>query len=129
MLERLYCRALGWSGGESMFSAVFHQGIATVIVAALSWFWLEQRGAISAALGGAVIVVPNLLFALKLWLAERSGQASVAGFFVGEFFKVAATIALLIIVAGAYRDLHWLALLAGMFVALKANLFVILTKA
>ena len=43
--------------------------------------------------------------------------------------KVAATLALLVIVAGAYRDLHWLALLAGMFVALKANLFVILIKA
>ena len=42
---------------------------------------------------------------------------------------VAATLALLVIVAGAYRDLHWLALLVGMFVALKANLFVILIKA
>jgi ATP synthase protein I len=43
--------------------------------------------------------------------------------------KVAATLALLAIVAGAYRELHWLALLAGVFLALKANLFVILIKA
>lgn len=80
-------------------------------------------------MGGAAIVIPNLFFALSLWAAARSGRASVARFFVGEIIKVAATLALLVIVAGAYRDLHWLALLAGMLVALKANLFVILIKA
>ena len=112
-----------------MFSALSHQSIATVVIAALSWLLLDQRVAISVGLGGAVIVIPNLLFALKLWVAAQSGRASVAGFFVGEFFKVAATFALLVIVVGAYRDVHWLALLAGMFVALKVNLFVILIKA
>jgi ATP synthase protein I len=80
-------------------------------------------------LGGAAVVIPNLLFALSLWAAARSGRASAAGFLVGEFIKVAATVALLVIIAGAYRDLNWLALLAGLFVALKANLFVILIKA
>jgi ATP synthase protein I len=69
-----------------------------------------------------------MFFALTLWAAARSGRASVAGFLVGEFIKVAATLALLAIVAGAYRDLHWLALLAGLFVALKVNLFVILIR-
>ena len=83
----------------------------------------------SAGLGGAAVVVPNLLFALSLWAAAQSGKASAAGFLVGEFIKVAATVALLVIIAGAYRDLHWPALLAGLFVALKANLFVILIKA
>jgi hypothetical protein len=43
--------------------------------------------------------------------------------------KIAATLALLAIVAGAYRELNWLALLAGLFLALKANLIVILMKA
>ena len=112
-----------------MFRAVLHQCVATLLVSGLAWFWAGQHGAVSAGLGGAVIVVPNLLFALRLWAAARSGRASVGGFFVGEFIKVAATLALLVTVAGAYRDLHWLALLAGMFVALKANLFVILIKA
>jgi len=112
-----------------MFRAVLHQGIATLIVAGLAWLWVGQHGAVSAGLGGAAIVIPNLFFALSLWAATRSGRASVARFFVGEFIKVVATLALLAIVAGAYRDLHWLALLAGMFVALKANLFVILIKA
>ncbi|MCX7165881.1 MAG: ATP synthase subunit I [Rhodocyclales bacterium] len=112
-----------------MFRAVFHQCVATLVVAGLAWFWAGWNGVASAAMGGATIVVPNLFFALSLWSAARSGRASVARFLVGEFIKVAATLALLVIVAGAYRDLHWLALLAGMFVALKANLFVILIKA
>lgn len=112
-----------------MFRAVLHQGVATLVVSGLAWLWAGQHGAVSAGLGGAVIAVPNLFFALRLWATARSGRASVAGFLVGEFIKVAATLALLVIVAGAYRDLHWLALLAGMFVALKANLLVILIKA
>lgn len=99
------------------------------MAAGLAWFWVGQHGAVSAGLGGAAIVIPNLFFALSLWAAAKSGRASVARFFAGELIKVAATLALLVIVAGAYRDLHWLALLAGMFVALKANLFVILIKA
>ena len=99
------------------------------MAAGLAWLWVGQHGAVSAGLGGAAIVIPNLFFALSLWAAARSGRASVARFFVGEFIKIAATLALLVIVAGAYRDLHWLALLAGMLVALKANLFVILIKA
>ena len=112
-----------------MFRAVLHQSLATLLVAALAWFWVGHHGAVSAGLGGAVIVIPNLFFALSLWAAARSGRVSVPRFFVGEFIKVAATLALLVIVAGAYRDLHWLALLAGLFVALKANLFLILIKA
>lgn len=112
-----------------MFSAILHQCIATALAAGLSWLWLGSQGAVSASLGGAVIVLPNLMFALSLWAAAKSGIASVTRFFVGEFFKVTATLALLLIVALAYRDLHWLVFLAGMFVALKANLFVILTKA
>ncbi|MDK9702079.1 MAG: ATP synthase subunit I [Sulfuritalea sp.] len=112
-----------------MFRAVFHQCIATLIAAGLAWFWVGKHGAVSAGLGGAAVVIPNLMFALSLWAAARSGRASVARFFVGEFIKVAATLALLVIVAGAYRDLHWLALLAGLVLALKANLFVILIKA
>ncbi|BAO31397.1 hypothetical protein SUTH_03627 [Sulfuritalea hydrogenivorans sk43H] len=100
-----------------------------MIVAGLAWLWAGPHGAASAGLGGAAVVIPNLFFALSLWAAARSGRASVARFFVGEFIKVAATLALLVIVAGAYRDLHWLALLAGLLVALKANLFAILIKA
>jgi ATP synthase protein I len=112
-----------------MFRAVLHQGVATLIVAGLAGLWVGLHGAVSAGLGGAAIVIPNLLFALSLWAAAKAGRASVARFFVGEMIKIAATLALLVIVAGAYRELNWLALLAGVFLALKANLIVILMKA
>jgi len=112
-----------------MFKAVFHQAMATVITVLGAWIWAGLHAAVSAGLGGATVVIPNLLFAVNLWAAARSSRASAAGFLVGEFIKVAATLVLLVIVAGAYRDLHWLALLAGLIVALKANLFVILIKA
>lgn len=112
-----------------MFRAVFHQCVGTFLVAGIAWIWVGRHGAASAALGGAAVIVPNLFFALSLWAAARSGRTSAARFLVGELIKVTATLALLAIVAGAYRDLHWLALLAGLVVALKANLFVILTKA
>ena len=112
-----------------MFRAVFHQSVATLLAAGLAGILAGWHGAASAGLGGAAIVVPNLMFALSLWAAAKSGRASVARFFVGEMIKVAATLALLAIVAGAYRELNWLALLAGLFLALKANLFVILIKA
>jgi ATP synthase protein I len=112
-----------------MFRAVFHQSVATLLAAGLAGIFAGWHGAASAGLGGAAIVVPNLMFALSLWAAAKSARASVARFFVGEMIKVAATLALLAIVAGAYRELSWLALLAGVFLALKANLFVILIKA
>ncbi len=112
-----------------MFKAVLYQSIATFLVAGIAGFWVGRHGAVSAVLGGAAVTVPNLFFALSLWAAAISGRASAARFLVGELIKVAATLALLVIVAGAYRDLHWLALLAGLIVALKANLIVILTKA
>lgn len=112
-----------------MFRAVFHQSIATLIAAGLAALLAGRHAAISAGFGGAAIVVPNLMFALSLWAAAKTGRASVARFFVGEVIKIAATLALLAIVAGGYRDLNWLALLAGVFLALKANLIVILMKA
>jgi len=112
-----------------MFRAVFHQSIAALLAAVAAGLVAGWHGAMSAFLGGAAIVLPNLMFALSLWAAAKSGRASVARFFAGELIKVAATLALLAIVAGAYPELNWLAMLAGVFLALKANLLVILIKA
>lgn len=112
-----------------MFRAVFHQSLATLLAAVIAGVFAGWHGAVSAGFGGAAIVIPNFMFALSLWAAAKAGKASVARFFAGELIKVAATLALLAIVAGAYRELNWLALLAGLILALKANLFVILMKA
>jgi ATP synthase protein I len=111
-----------------MYKTIALQLVTILIVAALVAFWLGERGAISAVLGGAVVVFPNTLFALRVWVAARSNRISAAGFLIGEFIKVVATLTLLVTVAMMYRDVHWLALLAGLIVALKSNLFGLLIK-
>jgi len=111
-----------------MFKAVLLQCVATLVVALAAWLMAGSRGGFSALLGGGAVIGPNLLFAVRLWLAARAGRASVGGFVVGEFLKVAAILALLVTVAVAYRDLHWLAMLAGLFVALKASLILIFVR-
>lgn len=112
-----------------MFRAVLLQVAATLVVAVIAGILAGKHGAVSAALGGAAIVLPNSLFALRLFAESRKpGGASPAAFFVGEFMKIAATIALLAVAASFYRDMHWLALIAGLVVAVKANLFALLYK-
>jgi ATP synthase protein I len=54
-------------------------------------------------------------------MAKRSGGASPAQFFVGEFVKIVLTVLLLIIAVKTYRDLHWPSLLLGMTVVLQAS--------
>ncbi|GAB2180966.1 hypothetical protein DLREEDagrD3_11890 [Denitratisoma sp. agr-D3] len=98
-----------------------------MVVAAVAGGWIGAQGAISALIGGASYLIPNLLFVLRLKIAAASGRASAVTFFAGEFFKVAATIGILI-VAQKFYDVHWLALLVGLFAALKANLFAFLLK-
>jgi ATP synthase protein I len=64
---------------------------------------------------------------VRLKSAAASGKASPVSFFVGELAKIFATVVLL---AAAHRffNVHWLAMLVGLFVALKANLFAFLLK-
>ena len=110
-----------------MLRAVLLQ-LAIVFAAALVVTpWLGFRGCISVVLGGVAYTLPNLMFVLRLRYAASVGQASAASFFVGELLKVLATIALLAI-AQRWYEVHWLALLVGLFAALKANLFAFLLK-
>jgi len=115
--------------GMLMFRAVLLQVAATLVVAVIAGLLAGKHGAVSAALGGAVVVLPNALFALRLFAESRKPDGpSPAGFFVGEFMKVAATIALLALAANLYQEMRWLALIAGLVVALKANLLALLSK-
>ena len=81
---------------------------------------------LSALLGGLCCVVPNGLFALRLFAnAQKAGAANPMAFFIGEFIKIALTVALLGAVAWLYRDLNWLALIAGFIVALKSYIILL----
>ena len=104
-----------------MAIAVLLQVLVTFAVAGLATIWGGVDAALSAALGGMACVVPNALFAVRLQIeTRRPGGATVHGFFVGEFVKVAATVALLVLIAHNYRGLNWLALIIGVIVALKS---------
>lgn len=110
-----------------MFKAVFLQSAVVVTVALLVWPWLGARGVQSVLLGGFAYGLPNLLFVVRLKWSAQHNRAGAGTFFFGELLKVGATIALLTL---AYRwfDVHWVALLIGLFAALKANLFAFLLK-
>lgn len=83
----------------------------------------------SAMLGGLCCVVPNGLFALRLFAsARKAGSVNPFSFFIGEFVKIALTLALMSAVVWLYRDLNWLALIAGFIVALKSYIFLLLFR-
>jgi len=81
--------------------------------------------AMSALLGGMCCVLPNSLFALRLYFDAQRGKANPISFFIGEFVKIALTVTLLVIVVWVYRDLNWLALIAGFVVALKSYIILL----
>lgn len=112
-----------------MFKMVLLQFGATLAAAAISAVFFGVTGAVSAALAGLACVVPNALFALRLTLvSKRYGVPPVSAFFVGEIVKVLTIVGLLVLIHSVYDDLHWGALLIGMILALKANLFAFLVK-
>ena len=112
-----------------MLKAVYLQIGATILASLIAGLVMGLPGALSAALGGAACILPNLLFALRLYAVSKRPDASyVLEFFVGELFKIALTVGLLATVRLVYPDVHWLTLFIGFVVALKANLFAFLVK-
>ncbi|HEY8023909.1 MAG TPA: ATP synthase subunit I [Burkholderiaceae bacterium] len=101
--------------------------LATTIVAGLVAGLLGGKPALlSALLGGLCCVVPNSLFALRLFAdAQKPGGANPVSFFIGEFIKIALTVALLGATAWLYHGLNWLALIAGFIVALKSYIILL----
>ena len=112
-----------------MFRLILLQGIAAVLVTLVAWALGGEAAALSALAGGLACVLPNGLFALRLAAAARRPQGpGVATFFVGEFLKVASTVALLALVVWAYRDLVWLAMIASVIVTLKSYLIALMWR-
>jgi ATP synthase protein I len=114
---------------EKMLRIVSLQLMATVVaglVAALLGGWPAM---FSAMLGGFCCVVPNGLFALRLFAnAQKPGGANPVSFMIGEFIKIALTVALLGATAWLYRDLNWLALIGGFIVALKSYIILLFRR-
>lgn len=105
-----------------MFRAILLQVGATIAAAVAGALIAGMRGGVSALLGGVACTLPNFLFALRLTLvANRPGASYPVNFFIGEFIKVGATVALLLFVIREYADLHWPSLLIGLGLALQAG--------
>ncbi len=105
------------------------QLVATLLAVAVSALFFGLRGAISAACGGLACVLPSWLFAMRLSaISRKTGTASVTAFVAGEFIKIASTVGLLVLAWAVYPELHWGALMIGLILALKANLFAFLVE-
>lgn len=109
-----------------MLRIVGLQILVTLLISLISLSVSGTAAAVSALLGGSACAVPNGLFALRLIAAsKRSSDAAVAAFFVGEFLKLALTIALLALVIWRYHDLVWPALMIAVIAVLKSYLIVL----
>ena len=112
-----------------MLRLVSLQLLTTVVAGIIAALLGGVPAGLSAMLGGFCCVVPNALFALRLFVnAQRPGGANPMTFMVGEFIKIALTLALLGVTAWLYRDLNWLALLCGFIVALKSYIILLFRR-
>ena len=110
-----------------MLRLVLLQLVATLAAGVIAGFVAGIHALFSALLGGLCCVVPNGLFALRLTAEAQKPQGiSPVTFFIGEFLKIALTIAMLAAVVWLYRDLSWPALIAGFVVALKSYIILLI---
>ncbi len=109
-----------------MLRLVLTQLAVTLVAAVVAGLIAGWHAFLSALLGGLCCVVPNGLFALRLYAgAQRPETLSPLTFFFGEFTKILLTVGLLAAVVWWYRDLNWLALLAAFIVALKSYIILL----
>lgn len=109
-----------------MLQVVLLQFTTTVMAGVIAGLLGGVHALVSAFLGGLCCVVPNGLFALRLFIsAQKPGAVNPMTFFIGEFIKIALTVALLGAVVWLYRDLNWLALIAAFIVALKSYIILL----
>ena len=110
-----------------MGKAVLLQALLTVAIAGVAALVGGRAAGWSAALGGLACVIPNALFALRRGIeVRRPGGVAAHTVLVGEFVKVALTIALLWMIAHHARGLDWLAMIIGVIAAVKSYLLLLL---
>ena len=107
-----------------MFRAILLQAGATVVATVAGGVLAGVNGAISAASGGLICLLPNLLFALRLKaVSGRPGVSFLISFLLGEIVKLAVIVGLLFAVAKEFPGLHWPSALIGLVLATQALFF------
>ena len=96
------------------------QGVAVAVVASIAGFW-GALSAYSAVLGGLICLVPNALFARRVFAHRGATQARlvVRDFYVGEAMKLGLTAVSFGLVFGWVEPLSAPALFAG-FIGVQA---------
>lgn len=108
-----------------MFLAVGLQVAVVVVLALLVGAVWSREAALSLTYGGAAVIVPNALFAVRLALHRgRSPESYPVVFFLGEIVKIGLTVALLVWAAKSMPQLRWPPLVAGLIAALHAPFLV-----
>jgi len=93
-----------------------------ILVAGVAWMWTQRPGAaVSAFYGAMAVAIPAALFVRGVRRARGavSQSAVMLRFFVWELIKIALTVALLAAAPWLIEGISWLALLAGVVVAMK----------
>jgi ATP synthase protein I len=110
--------------------AVAAQSLAGLIVGLIFLVVDGSAAALSAAAGSVSYLLPNSVFALRLWTATyRPGGASPEVFLVGEILKIGSAVGLLWLIAhlGGERVV-WLAVLVGLIATLKGYVLLLMFK-
>ncbi|WP_126447513.1 ATP synthase subunit I [Sulfuricystis multivorans] len=110
-----------------MLKTLLLQAVAILATAALAGLFAGRIGVQSALAGGMAYFLPNLLFVLRLAVAIAARRAGAVGFLIGEAVKLAMVVALLLWLPRVL-EIHWPALLAGLFAVMFVNLFALLLK-
>ena len=115
---------------RDLLETVVAQVFLGLVMASLCWVFGGVSAAASSLAGSAAYLLPNAVFALRLWVSTyRPGGANPALFFIGEFLKVGAAIGLLWLIAQVGGEqVRWLAVLAGLVAVLKAYVALLLFK-
>jgi ATP synthase protein I len=106
----------------SVWKVVAGQAMAGLLVALVAWVWTGRASVgWSAAYGALSVVAPAALFARGVlrYKASANPRAAMVGFFGWEFAKIVLTVALLAAAPRLVPELSWIALLAGMVIAMK----------
>jgi ATP synthase protein I len=104
------------------------QALLGLVVAVLAWLIGGVDAGLSALAGAGTYFVPNVIFALRLYLSTfRPGGSGPMLFLVGEMLKIGAAVGLLWVLARLGGDrVQWLAVLAGLIAVLKGYVLVLM---
>lgn len=115
---------------RELLVTVVAQSLVGVVVALIFFVFGGVSAALSSLAGSAAYLVPNAVFALRLWVATyRPGGASPEVFLIGEIIKVGAAVGLLWLIAHfGGEQVNWLAVLVSLVATLKGYIVLMMFK-